>query len=117
MPRKGKRVAFAEVMPHAGKYSESVSDDRSEYNAGHPHELCKNDGAHDVSADLESVADVVAKLVAVAVNHLFKIKNNDSQKSVERHKHIILERLGADLPRHTAQVKINAAHQKNRKRR
>ena len=112
-----KRVALAEVMPYAGENAEGISYYRSEYNAGHSHKLRKDDGAHDIPADLEDVADVVVELVSVAVDHLFKIKNDDRQKSVERHKHIILERFGTDLSRHTAQVEINAAHQKDRNRR
>ena len=104
-------------MPDAGKDAKGITDDRAKYDACHSHKLCKNDGADDVAADLEGVADIVAQLVPIAVNHLFEIEDDDRQQGIDRSEHIVFQRLVAYLPRDTVDAEINVLHKKDSERR
>ena len=98
MPHKTKSVPLAQKMPDACKDAEGITDDRAKYDACHSHKLCKNDGADDVAADLEGVADIVAQLVPIAVNHLFEIEDDDRQQGIDRSEHIVFQRLVYTVP-------------------
>ena len=90
MPYKTERVPFSEIMPTAGKDPETVTDNGTEYDACHSDEFCKYNRANDISAYLKNIADIIAKLITVAVYHLFEIENDYRKKSIDRSEPIIL---------------------------
>ena len=63
-------------MPAACQDAEGVAYDGTENNARHAHVFGEDDGAQDVAAYLENLADVVAKFIAVAVDHLLEIEDD-----------------------------------------
>ena len=107
-----KSIALAEIMPDAGEYAETVADDRAEYDAGHAHEIGQYDRKKNISAYLEPVADVVAQLIAVTVNHLLKIENNYRQKRVYRGEAVISESLFEHFSLNTVYAEIRVLYEK-----
>ena len=76
MPDKMKCAAPSKIMPAACQDAEGVAYDGTEYNARHAHVFGEDDGAQDVAAYLEYITDVVAKFIAVAVDHLLEIEDD-----------------------------------------
>ena len=74
MPDEVKRIFLPEIVPEAGEDTEAVSDHRAQDDTGHPQEFGQYDRTDHVPADLESIADIIAQLVSVTVNHLFNTK-------------------------------------------
>ena len=116
MPYKVQCVFLTEEVNDAGEDAERVSDDRAQNYTRHSEEFCQNDRADDITADLKTVAYIVAELVPVAVNHLFKIKDNDGQKRVDRDKSVILKRFFKRISRYAADAEIRVLEHEDQKR-
>ena len=116
VPDKAQRVFLAEVVPEAGEDAEAVPDHRTQDDARHSEEPGQYDGADDVPADLKSVADVVAQLVSVAVDHLFQIKDDDGQEGVDRNQTVVLKRILQNIARDAARLEIGILKHENQKR-
>ncbi len=71
---------------HADMINQHIID-----NSGHSHKSGQNNRTDDISADLKTVADIVAEFVPVAVDHLFKIEDYNRQKRIDRDKMVILK--------------------------
>ena len=72
-----ERVSLSEIMPAAGQDTKPVANHRAKYDTRHSHEFRQYDRTNDISTDLESIADIIAKLISITVNHLFQIKNHN----------------------------------------
>ena len=60
MPNEMKRIPFAEKVPEANKDSETVSYYRTEYDSNHSVEFGQYNREHNIAANLEHIADVIA---------------------------------------------------------
>ena len=113
MPHKMEGVAFAQVVPEAYQNPQAVPDDGAENDSGHPHESCQDHRENDIAADLEAIADIVAQLVAITVNHLLQIEDHDGQEDVDGQKTVILLSIVQNLSRSAVCAEIHAADQED----
>ena len=116
VPFEAQRVFLPEVVPEAGQDSQAVSDDGPQDDSLHAQEPGQDDGSDDVPADLESVADVVAQFVAVAVDHLLQVEDDDGQEGVDRNQAVVLQRQLQDLARDAAYSEIRVLHHEDQQR-
>ena len=106
-------VAFFQVVPKAYQNAQRVPDDGAEDNTGHAEELCQDHREDDIASDLESIADIVAQLVTITVNHLLQIEDHDGQEDVDGQKAVILLCVFQNLSCCAVCAEIHTADQEN----